>query len=57
MAVVGVNVDHDDLVKFAKGLSSTAGSSSGEVKLGGGEIRTENGSNVAHVAVVGAGAA
>ncbi|XP_068200750.1 cytochrome b-c1 complex subunit 2, mitochondrial-like, partial [Palaemon carinicauda] len=57
MAIVGLGVDHDALVSFAKGLS--VGSDAGIVNssvFGGGEIRQENGAAVTVVAVAGQGA-
>lgn len=57
MAVVGLGVDHDGLVSYAKGLG--AGSGDGPTASGsymGGEMRQENGAAVTCVAVAGAGA-
>ncbi|XP_066975802.1 cytochrome b-c1 complex subunit 2, mitochondrial [Macrobrachium rosenbergii] len=57
MAVVGLGIEHDALVSFAKGLGvgSGAGASSSSV-FGGGEIRHETGAPVTVVAVAGQGA-
>lgn len=57
MAVVGLGVDHDGLVSYAKGLGVGSGdgfATSGS--YGGGELRKENGAAVTCVAVAGAGA-
>jgi len=57
MAVVGLGVDHDDLVKYASSLGVAGGEgASGQASYGGGEIRQENGAAVTVVAVAGAGA-
>ena len=56
MAIVGLGLDHDTLLKFAKGLSASGGVGTPSSSVGGGELRTETGASLAHVAVCGVGA-
>lgn len=57
MAVVGLGVDHEALVSYAKGLG-VAGrdGAAGTSTYGGGEVRQDTGSPVSVVAVAGPGA-
>ncbi|XP_076032793.1 ubiquinol-cytochrome c reductase core protein 2 [Oratosquilla oratoria] len=57
MAVVGLGVDHDALVAFAKGLGVGSGSAAAASStFGGGEIRNENGAGISIITVGGEGA-
>lgn len=57
MAVVGLGVEHDALVNYAKGLGVAGGDgSAGASAYGGGEVRQDTGAPVSVVAVAGAGA-
>jgi len=57
MAVVGLGVDHEALVSYAKGLPVASGAgAAGASSYGSGELRHETGAAVTCVAVAGAGA-
>jgi ubiquinol-cytochrome c reductase core subunit 2 len=57
-AVVGVGVDHGDLVCFAQNLDleSGAGPSDSAAKYSGGDVREDTADSLAHVAVAVEGA-
>lgn len=57
MVVVGLGVDHEALVNYAKGLGVPVGDgAAGASAYGGGEVRQETVSPVSVVAVAGQGA-
>lgn len=57
MAVVGLGVDHDALVKYTNSIGVAGGEGvSGPASYGSGEVRQETGAAVTLVAVAGAGA-
>lgn len=57
MAVVGLGVDHDTLIKYTNSLGLAGGEGvAGPASYGSGEVRHETGGAVTLVAVAGAGA-
>lgn len=57
MVVVGLGVDHEALVNYAKGLGVAGGEgTAGAAAYGGGEVRQDTGAPISVVAVAGAGA-
>jgi len=55
LAVVGLGVEHDALVAYAKGLGISGGAAASTGSYGGSEIRQETGGPIAAVAVAGEG--